>query len=397
VVYRETVIDRPPALLPAVLVVSFRLRHVNRGWAHSLFRPESELNTVLFAGFPGLVSKLWLLFAGARGFALLVSYCDGGVDRPSQCLRVRLSRQAGERSERYVRRVRRDVQGADRDLEEVKDDADQTLRQHPRFAAMVGLVSGVLREQSAERVGLAASGAAFWVVISALPTVVAVVSLFGLAVSPERVTADLGTLARDAPSSLGGLLTEQLRQVTVSDHAGVSLGLAVSVLLAVWSASAGVYNLHLAIRVAYGLAPQSFVEARGRALMGAVAVVVLVGVTAIATSVGQARTPGLWAIVGIPVALLVITAAVGALYRFAVGRRVGVRALLPGAVTSAVGIVLVTSVFGAYVSVSTRYTAVYGALAGVVIGMLAVYLAVYVILLGAVFNMQLSRRRSGDR
>ena len=72
------------------------------------------------------------------------------------------------------------------------------------------------------------------------------------------------------------------------------------------------------------------------------------------------------------------------------------RALLPGAVTSAVGVVLVTSGFGTYVAVSTRYTAVYGALAEVVIGMLAVYLAVYVLLLGAVLNMQLSRRRSGD-
>ncbi|HYB47547.1 MAG TPA: hypothetical protein VED20_09360, partial [Streptosporangiaceae bacterium] len=84
-----------------------------------------------------------------------------------------------------MRRVRRDVQSADRDLEEVRDDADRTLRQHPRFAVMLRLASGVLREQSTEQVGLAASGAAFWVVISALPTVAAVVSLFGLAVSPE--------------------------------------------------------------------------------------------------------------------------------------------------------------------------------------------------------------------
>src|SRR5215469_5188789 len=325
-----------------------------------------------------------------------VSYCDDGVDRPSQRLRVRWRRQVGERSERYLRRVRREVQGAGRDLEEVRDDAGQALAKHPRLAAMAGLASGVLHEQSAEQVGLAASGAAFWVVISALPTVVAVVSLFGLAVSPGRVAADLGTLARDAPSSLGGLLTEQLGQVTVSDHARVSLGLAVSVVLAVWSASAGVYNLDRAIRVAYGLPPQSFVEARGRALVGALAVVVMVGVTAIAASVGQARTPGLWAVVGIPIGLLAITAGVGALYRFAVCRRVDVRALLPGAVTSAVGVVLVTSGFGGYVAVSTRYTAVYGALAGVVVGMLAVYLAVYVLLLGAVLNMQLSRRRSGD-
>ena len=93
---------------------------------------------------------------------------------------------------------------------------------------------------------------------------------------------------------------------------------------------------------------------------------------------------------------MAITAGVGALSRSLVGHRVGVRALLPGAVTSAVGVVLVTSGFGAYVAASTRYTAVYGALAGLVIGMLAVYLGIYVLLLGAVLNMQLSRRRSGD-
>ena len=58
-VYRETVIDRPPPHAPAVLVVGFRLRVVHSEWAHALFRMESELNTLLFAGFPGLVSKLW--------------------------------------------------------------------------------------------------------------------------------------------------------------------------------------------------------------------------------------------------------------------------------------------------------------------------------------------------
>lgn len=59
-VYRETLVDRPPPRAPAVLVVAFRLRRVRRGWAHRLFRLESLLNTVLFAGFAGFVSKLWL-------------------------------------------------------------------------------------------------------------------------------------------------------------------------------------------------------------------------------------------------------------------------------------------------------------------------------------------------
>jgi hypothetical protein len=58
-VYRETVVDRTTTADPCVLVVEFRLRAV-RGRGHAYFRPLSLLNTPLFVGFPGFVSKLWL-------------------------------------------------------------------------------------------------------------------------------------------------------------------------------------------------------------------------------------------------------------------------------------------------------------------------------------------------
>ncbi|HEX5303111.1 MAG TPA: hypothetical protein VFW50_39570 [Streptosporangiaceae bacterium] len=58
-IYRETMVDRKVTLHPCVLVVAFRLRAV-RGRGHALFRRESLLNTPLFVGFPGFVSKLWL-------------------------------------------------------------------------------------------------------------------------------------------------------------------------------------------------------------------------------------------------------------------------------------------------------------------------------------------------
>lgn len=58
-VYRETVVDRAAVTEPCVLVVAFRLYGVH-GRGHTLFRWESLLNTPLFVGFPGFVSKLWL-------------------------------------------------------------------------------------------------------------------------------------------------------------------------------------------------------------------------------------------------------------------------------------------------------------------------------------------------
>jgi hypothetical protein len=58
-VFRETVVDRGTTWDPCALAVEFRLRGV-RGRGHAAFRRESLLNTPLFAGFPGFVSKLWL-------------------------------------------------------------------------------------------------------------------------------------------------------------------------------------------------------------------------------------------------------------------------------------------------------------------------------------------------
>src|SRR3712207_1594909 len=58
-VYRETVVDRGAPADPCVLLVEFRLRAI-RGRGHTVFRWESLLNTPLFVGFPGFVSKLWL-------------------------------------------------------------------------------------------------------------------------------------------------------------------------------------------------------------------------------------------------------------------------------------------------------------------------------------------------
>jgi hypothetical protein len=74
-VYRETVVGRDAARDPCVLVVGFRLRAV-RGWGHAVFRWESLLNTPLFAGFPGLVSKLWLAGDGRGRYRGLYEWDD---------------------------------------------------------------------------------------------------------------------------------------------------------------------------------------------------------------------------------------------------------------------------------------------------------------------------------
>lgn len=74
-VYRETRLREAAPARPCVLVVGFRLRWV-RGRGHAAFRVESLLNTPLFVGFPGFVSKLWLAHDGADRYRGLYEW-DG--------------------------------------------------------------------------------------------------------------------------------------------------------------------------------------------------------------------------------------------------------------------------------------------------------------------------------
>jgi len=303
-----------------------------------------------------------------------------------------------------------DLQKRREELEKKRDDLDKkegealgrVVERHP----LVDLLGRVIREQSAEQVGLAASGAAFWIVITAFPTALAAVSVFGLVVSPQQVANDLAGLASRDPVSLGSTLTQQLHKVAAADRVGLSAGLAVSLVLALWSASAGVYNLERAIRAAYGLPPESYLRARGRAMGGAFAAVIALGVLALVSASGAVVIDyvpvAVAMVVGIPVFAAVVAGVSAALYRFAIGHRVGLRHLLPGGLLAAVGVLLVVVGFASYLRLSSHYTAVYGALAGAVIGMIGTYLAVYMVLLGAVLNVQLEqgpgvvRHQAGD-
>ena len=85
-VYRETVIADADPEQPCVLLVKFRLRGI-RGRGHALFRWESLLNTPLFVGFPGFVSKLWLAH-DKNGVYRGVYEWDGpeGAEHYARCL-----------------------------------------------------------------------------------------------------------------------------------------------------------------------------------------------------------------------------------------------------------------------------------------------------------------------
>lgn len=69
------------------------------------------------------------------------------------------------------------------------------------------------------------------------------------------------------------------------------------------------------------------------------------------------------------------------------------RMILPGAFWAAVALVAATSLFSRFISISSRYTTVYGSLASVIILMLWLFLCSNILILGNIFNFVRAQHR----
>jgi membrane protein len=160
--------------------------------------------------------------------------------------------------------------------------------------------------------------------------------------------------------------------------------------------SSGIYAFLRAVRVAYGMDPQHYINARAVAFLGALVTVFVLGILLLASAAGAAWASSLdepWRAIaftlGIAGGLAIGTALLVLTFRVAGGKH-GPSRHWPGAAFGAVGSLAVSVGFGVYLRFATSYQAMYGALASTVILSLVLYIATYVILIGAVANAQLA-------
>ncbi|MBR1781811.1 MAG: YihY/virulence factor BrkB family protein [Oscillospiraceae bacterium] len=100
--------------------------------------------------------------------------------------------------------------------------------------------------------------------------------------------------------------------------------------------------------------------------------------------------PMAWRWLRFPVMFALCILALTALYRVSLSKKAtpGSRAW-PGAVGASVALIIATGVFSAFISLSSRYSMIYGSLAGIVILLLWFFLCSNILVLGNVFNYAL--------
>jgi membrane protein len=264
-----------------------------------------------------------------------------------------------------------------------------------------------LAESKADHVPMLAAGVAFFAFLAVFPALIAALTLYGLVADPATVARQMESLAGALPQETQPLIAGQLGAVASTSGGALGIGLVVSLLAALWSASSGTGNLVQAVNLAYDEEEtRGFLRLRGTALLLTLGAIVFVLVTLALVAVvpplldalplGPVATV-LAQVVRWGLLLGVVIAALAVVYRLAPDRDAPrMRWASTGALVAAVLWIVGSLAFSLYVDNFGSYNRTYGALAGVVVLLLWLYLTSYVVLLGAEINAEAERQTDRD-
>lgn len=256
-------------------------------------------------------------------------------------------------------------------------------------------------------VSLLAAGVAFYAMLALVPTLVALVSLYGLVADPADIQRNVDDVLAAAPTEVRDLVESQLSSIVEASSSGLRLGALIGLAAALWSASSGMKNLITAVNRAYHEdETRGFLRLRATSLLLTVGLMVLGGAAFLGLVIapnalsdrggtGVVRT-GLM-IVRWPLAAVVLVLALAVIYRYAPNRdEPRWNWVSPGAVLATVIWLIASAGFSIYAANFGEYNETYGALGAVVVVMLWLYISAYVVIAGAELNGELERQTVAD-
>ena len=122
------------------------------------------------------------------------------------------------------------------------------------------------------------AGIAFYIMLAIVPTLLAVISIYGLVADPDDVQQQIEELADQLPEGSGDFITEQLTNLT--DTSGLGLSAVIALVLALWSASGATSNLMKGISAVHETEEErGFAVFRGLALLVTLGSIIVVALT----------------------------------------------------------------------------------------------------------------------
>ncbi len=245
---------------------------------------------------------------------------------------------------------------------------------------------------------LIAAGVGFFAMLALFPALAAIVLLWSWVADPAQISTLLDLAGKVVPPEVHSVVMNQVAGVINAGSSGkIGTATVISLVVALWSARAGVSALIRGLNAAYDIGHRQNIWRRYLADIGvtltlcaltfvAIAAVVvapiLITVLPLGTLATVAAELARWV-----VAIGVVMVTLGIVYRFGPNRR-GRRPkwITPGAIVATVLWIAVSIAFTIYVRNFAHYNEVYGSLGAAVALLMWFYLSAYVVLMGGCLN-----------
>jgi membrane protein len=265
----------------------------------------------------------------------------------------------------------------------------------------------VITELKRDHVSLLAAGVAFKGLLALFPAIIAAISLWGLVASPEQMAQQLAGVLQALPDDAASLIEQQMTAVAAGETGTLSIALALSIVIALWSASGGTAGLIEGCNAAYNeVDRRKFPIKRGLALLFTLGAIVFLALTigliavlpVILGGLGLGEVGELAVRIGQwPLLAALVIAALAVIYKYGPDRdRPQLRWTNPGAIVATVLWLLGSAGFTLYVENFGNFDETYGTFGGIIVLMLWLFLSAFVVLLGAEINAEIERQTARD-
>jgi membrane protein len=264
-----------------------------------------------------------------------------------------------------------------------------------------------VNQTSEDRLLAIAAGVVFYGLLALFPAVTALVSCYGLFARPDSINDHLSFLRDVMPIEAYSIVQDQISRVIAKGQAGLSLGFATGLLLALWSANAGMKALMDALNIVNEeKEKRSFIRLNLVSLAFTVAgvFVVLVAVGAVVVAPLVLSRVGLAGmteeIVGFarwPVLIAAMLLGLSVLYRYGPSRRAAKWQWISlGAVFASLTWFAGSAALSYYFANFANYNATYGSLGAAIGTMMWMWMSAIVVLFGAELNSEIEHQTARD-
>ncbi|MDT0643866.1 YihY/virulence factor BrkB family protein [Zunongwangia sp. F363] len=268
-----------------------------------------------------------------------------------------------------------------------------------KFSGWKKIVLNVKDQIAEDNVSIVSAGVAFYAFLAVFPAIVALISIYGLAVDPQQIQGQLAELSSMMPEQAYEILQAQVESFLSTPGEALGWGTAIGIIFSLWSANKGTKSLFTGVDIAYGTEkPRGFIKENALTLLftfGAVVLIILsmAFIVAFPAFVDHLRLPGpirtligwgRWLLLALTVVFFLAL-----VYRYAPPHHTpAFKWVVPGAILSTLLWLIASWGFSYYVSNFGSYGEVYGSISAIVVLLMWLYLTSFIILIGAELNSE---------